>query len=106
MQIQTNRDSRMEGGEALAARVEGVVKQALRPFRYRISGVEVHLIDQNGAGDGLDLKRCVVVARVEGLEPTAVSHRATTLDQAMDGAVDKLGRNLESSLGRAEAVRC
>jgi ribosome-associated translation inhibitor RaiA len=105
MKIHVKTDSKVDGGEALVARVEDVVKQMLRPFRYRISGVEVHLTEQSGDSDGLGDKRCVVVARVEGLHPTAVTHQASTLDQAVDGAVDKLRRNLESSLGRAEAVR-
>jgi hypothetical protein len=39
-------------------------------------------------------------ARLEGRQPIAVTHQAATLDQAVDGASDKLNRLIESTLGR------
>ena len=39
-------------------------------------------------------------ARLEGRQPIAVTHQAATLDQAVDGAADKLARLIESTLGR------
>jgi hypothetical protein len=39
-------------------------------------------------------------ARLEGSQPIAVTHQAATLDQAMDGAANKLSRLIESTLGR------
>lgn len=98
MQILINTDHNIEGREALAARVEGVVEQGLGRFGGRITRVEVHLSEQNGDKGGQDDKRCVMEARVEGRPPTAVSHQAATLDQAVHGAVDKLKRSLESIL--------
>jgi hypothetical protein len=40
--------------------------------------------------------------RLEGLQPMAVTHTAASLDKAVDGAVDKLARMIESTLGRTE----
>ena len=102
MQIQVNIDSTIEDRESLVARVEQVLEMALSRFRYRISGVEVHLTQD---GNGLNDKRCVVVVRVQGVETTTVTHRASTLDEAIDAAADTLKRNLDVSLGRARAVR-
>ena len=42
----------------------------------------------------------MIDARIEGRQPTAVTHAAATLDGAAKGAADKLKRSLESTLGR------
>ena len=100
MQIQVNTDSNIEGREKLTAHVRRVVKSALTRFSDRITRVEVHLSDQNGGKSGQDDKRCMVEARLKGCQPTAVTHDAATLDQAVDGAADRMKRSIESALGR------
>jgi hypothetical protein len=44
-------------------------------------------------------------ARLEGRQPTAVTHQAASLVDAVDGAADKLKRSLESTLARLKDVR-
>ena len=100
MQIQINTDSNIEGREKLADHVKGVVEGALGRFREQITRVEVHLSDENGHKSGQDDKRCMMEARIEGRQPTAVTHQAANLDQAINGAADKLQRSIESTLGR------
>lgn len=39
-------------------------------------------------------------ARLEGRQPTAVTHQAPTVAEAVDGAADKLERSIRSNLGR------
>ena len=46
MQIQVNTDHKIEGHEALAAQVRGVVKNALSRMSDHITRVEVHLSDE------------------------------------------------------------
>lgn len=89
-----------QGEEKLAACVKGVVESTLSRFREQITRVEVHLSDENGHKSGQDDKRCVMEARIEGRQPTAVTHQAANLDQAVNGAADKLQRSTESTLGR------
>jgi hypothetical protein len=63
--------------------------------------VEVYLSDENSdIKFGTDDMRCVLKARITGLSPIAVTHQAATVDQAVDGAAEKLKRSLESTLGR------
>ena len=101
MQIQINTDHNIEGREALADQVRGVVESALSRFSDRITRVEVHLSDENSDKKvGHDAMRCVLEARLEGHQPIAVTHHATTLDEAVDGAADKLARLIEHTLGR------
>jgi ribosome-associated translation inhibitor RaiA len=101
MLIQINSDSNIEGDNALAQRVEAVMRDALDRFSEQITRVEVHLGDENsGKKFGTDDKRCLLEARLVGLQPIAVSHQAATLEQAIDGAVKQLKRSLDSTLGR------
>ena len=102
MQIQVNTDSNIEGREKLIAHVRSVVESALNRFSDRITRVEVHLSDQNGDRSGQDDKRCMMEARLKGRQPTAVTHDAATLQQAVDGAADRIQRSIESALGRLQ----
>lgn len=102
MQIQINTDRNIEGHETLAAQVRGVVENALSRLSDRITRVEVHLSDESGRKSGQNDKRCMMEARLEGRQPMAVTHTAASLDQAVDGAADKLARMIESTLGRTE----
>ncbi len=100
MQIQTNTDSNIAGSEGLAAQAKTIVEGALARFSDQITRVEIHLSDENGSGFGVEDKRCMMEARREGRQPIAVTHQAATVEQAMDGAADKLKRSIESTLGR------
>lgn len=105
MRIQINTDHNIEGHEQLAIHVKGVVESVLGRFNDRITRIEVHLSDQNSGKSGQDDKRCMMEARLEGRQPTAVTHQAASLDAAVDGAADKLKRSLESTLERLKDAR-
>lgn len=101
MQILINTDRHIKGNEGLAAHISGIVESALSRISDSITRVEVHLSDENSAKKGgNDDIRCVMEARLEGRQPSAVTHQAATVDQAVDGAVDKLTRMIESTLGQ------
>lgn len=98
---QINTDSNIEGHDELVQQVEAVVRGALDRFSEQITRVEVHLSDENSDKKfGTDDKRCLLEARLAGLQLIAVSHQAATLEQAVDGAAEKLKRSLDSTLGR------
>jgi ribosome-associated translation inhibitor RaiA len=101
MQIQMNTDGNIEGHEALATQVNSAVESALNRFSDHITRVEVHLSDENSDKKGGEHDmHCVMEARLEGRQPIAVTHQGATVDQAVDGAADKLHRLIESTLGR------
>lgn len=103
MQIQINTDHNIEGHEALAARVSGVIVNALTRFSDHITRVEVHLSDENSnKKDGYENMRCMIEARLEGRQPIAVTHQSTTLDESVDGATDKLTNLIQTTLGRLQ----
>jgi ribosome-associated translation inhibitor RaiA len=100
MHVQVNTDGNVAGSEDLTRRVAGVVEGTLGRFGDRVTRVEVHLNDVNGRKAGHDDNRCQIEARLAGLQPISVSHQAGTLEEALDGAVKKLQRSLDSTLGK------
>jgi ribosome-associated translation inhibitor RaiA len=100
MQIQFNTDHNIEGGEGLAAYVDGVVDKALSPVSDHITRVEIHLTDESSNKSTPHDKRCVMEARLEGHQPIAVTHEASTVDGAVEGAADKLARRVDHVIER------
>lgn len=101
MIIQINTDSNIRGDAELVQRIEAVVGDSLERFRGQVTRVEIHLSDENSENKfGTDDMRCLLEARLAGLQPISVSDQAATLEQAVNGAVEKLKRSLDSTLGR------
>ena len=103
MQVQVNTDHNIEGREALSSWISGVVETAMERMSDRITRVEVHLSDENSdkkTGDR-DM-RCMMEARLEGRKPVAVTNQGATVNEAVDGAAEKLSRLLESTIGRLQ----
>lgn len=101
MQIQINSDSNIQASEQLADEIRSVVASALDNFSHEVTQVEVHLSDESSLHkSGQDDKRCMIEARLAGRQPTAVTHQAATVEQAVEGAAGKLTRSLQHTLGR------
>jgi ribosome-associated translation inhibitor RaiA len=106
MQIQVNTDNHIEGGAKLTQHVESVVDDALKRFGDRITRVEVVFTDENSSHkSGDDDMRCALEARLAGLQPIAVTHHAASLDQALSGAIDKMRKMLDRTLGKRDDPR-
>ncbi|MBB4911614.1 HPF/RaiA family ribosome-associated protein [Actinophytocola algeriensis] len=99
VQIQVNTDHNIHGGERLATHVSAELATVLARFDGWLTRVEVHL-SEDGAGRPED-KRCVIEARPAGKQPVAVTHHATTVDEAYTGAAQKLERVLDTRYSRA-----
>ncbi len=100
MTIQINTDKNINGTESLSAQYEAQIESELSRFSDHITRIEVHLSDENGHKEGVNTKRCLLEARVEGRQPIAVSNQANTLDQAVDGAVVKLTSSLDTIMSK------
>ena len=99
MKIQINTDNNIQGSDKLTQETQAVVESVLERFAERITRVEVHLSDENGQKGGRD-KRCVMEARLQGMQPVAVTDQAENMDLAVNGAADKLKKLLDHELGR------
>jgi hypothetical protein len=105
MQVQVDSDKAITHDAGLDAHVTTVVESALKRFGEQISRVEVHLGDVNGHKSGAADKRCMMEARVAGLQPIAVTDHADALHQAIAGAAEKLVRALDTALGKRNDVK-
>ena len=104
MLIEVRTDGNIKGSEQSSAEVKAVVHAALDRFGDRIRRVDVHLSDTVGHRTGHDDKCCMIEARLDGREPIAVTHRESTMKQAIHGAIHNLKKSVESALGK-EATR-
>jgi ribosomal subunit interface protein len=100
MQIQFNTDRNVTGSEGLVASSTSLISEELRRYNQQITRVEVHFSDEDGNKDGQNDKRCMVEARLAGMQPIAVTNHANTHEQALFGAIDKLKSSLEKITGR------
>ncbi|MBF0235202.1 MAG: HPF/RaiA family ribosome-associated protein [Desulfamplus sp.] len=100
MKIQINTDNNIAGHEELAEQTKATVESTLGHLAEHITRVEVHLSDENSDKGGSHDKRCMMEARLKGQQPIAVTDEAETIEQAIDGAAEKLKSSLDHTLGR------
>jgi ribosome-associated translation inhibitor RaiA len=100
MKIQFNTDNNITASKELTAPLIALIEDKLSRFGSRITRVEVHLSDENGNKDSPNDKRCMIEARLEGMQPIAVTNHANTHEEAVQGAIDKLKTSIETILGR------
>ncbi|MBL0948740.1 hypothetical protein [Brevundimonas sp.] len=100
MQIQINTTNDVDGRAALLSHAEDQVRQRLSRFESRLTRIEMHLGDENGARNTAGDKRCVLEARPTGLAPVTVTDHGNTLEEAMSGALKKMVNSLETTFGK------
>jgi ribosome-associated translation inhibitor RaiA len=100
MLVRVTTDNHIQGDQELQGEVESSVESALRRFGPQVTRVEVHLADENSHKGGESDKTCTLEARLAGLQPVAATSNGENLDQALNGALDKLVALLERKLGR------
>jgi ribosome-associated translation inhibitor RaiA len=70
-------------------------------FADRIRRVEVYLQDMNAQKGGVDI-RCSIEVSLAGTSRSRIDERATGVDEAVSGAIDKIMKVLERTLGRIQ----
>jgi len=112
MEIQVHTDHHVAGDQELISFVTSEVMTGLGPCAARVMSVHVHLAEESGARKGPPDLRCLVEARPSGHAPLAVTHRASTKDAAVRGAVgdmravlERMFRRLDSQHAGAESIR-
>ena len=95
MQVQFNSDSSVMGTENVAERIEAAVREKLARFESKLTRIEIHVRDENGAKHGADDKACTIEARISGGKPIGVTGKSDTVD----GAARKAAISAASSPG-------
>ena len=105
MKILVRTDNHIEGSARLNSHVRARLEQEFDRQSNRITHFEVHFSDENAAKHGEHDKQCMIEARPAGLKPVAVTAKGDTVDQALEGAVDKLHHLLEHTFAKAAGPR-
>jgi ribosome-associated translation inhibitor RaiA len=101
MQILLHSDPQTDGGHLMADHLTAVVTTAMGRFGARVTRVEAHLSDVNGAAKSSDDDiHCTLEARLVGLEAIVVKDHAGNAHQAIDGAVRKLKRAVGTEIAK------
>jgi hypothetical protein len=102
MTVQVNTDKHIEGSERLTNFIKEELNGSLERFSSKITRIEVHLSDENAGKFGNDDKRCLLEARIEGLQPVAVTNFDATINNAIVGAIEKLTSALTTVFGKMQ----
>lgn len=105
MQVQINHDNHLRIAQDTSERLVETVSTSLAQYKNQVTRVELHLQDLNGGKHGDVDKRCLIEARLDHLQPLAVSHEAPSIKQAIDGALKKLDSALGHAIGKRRAAR-
>lgn len=100
MFVQIRTDNQIKSDAEANARLEERVRSKLRRFEQRLTHVEVHVADMNGAKGGDGDKRVTLEARASGYEPVAVHAEADRVENAVTIAAEKAARALDHALGK------
>ncbi|MBP5073269.1 HPF/RaiA family ribosome-associated protein [Pseudomonas chlororaphis] len=105
MQIQVNSDNHIQSSIRLEEWVRTTIESTLERYEEDLTRVEVHLRDENGDKPGPHDLRCQLEARPKGHQPISVTHKAESLELAIEGAATKLENSLEHLFGRLRNKR-
>ena len=105
MQVLVNSDNHIQSSARLEEWVRTTVESTLERYEEDLTRIEVHLRDENGDKPGPHDLRCQMEARPKGHQPISVTHKADTLEQAIDGAATKLDHALEHLFGKLRGKR-
>lgn len=100
MKIQFNTDNNIAVRENYEEKLSALFEKELNRFSEQITRLEVHLSDENGSKNGIDDRKCLIEARLAGMNPIAVTEIADTHDNAVKGAISKLKSSLETIIGK------
>lgn len=100
MTIQINTDKNLSVHEAFGSKIQDLLSENLSRFSEFITRLEVHLSDENNSKEGINDKKCLLEARLEGRQPIAVTALGNTYDLAVNGATDKLKSSLDTIVGK------
>jgi hypothetical protein len=102
MQVIVNTDHNIAMSEESSDEMESLVESTLEHFGSHLTRVEVHLSDGSaGRSTGNDI-RCRLEARPEGLSPEVVTENASSVDDAVNGALHKMVHLLTTTFGRLD----
>lgn len=105
MNIEVRTDNHIESTARMIDYIRAQLTGEFERYSEKLTHLEVHLSDLNAHKGGDDDKRCVIEAHAAGLKPLAVTHKASTVDLALDGAIEKLHHSFEHAFAKQHGNR-
>lgn len=100
MIIQFNTDNNLTIHEAFGNKLKDTLNKELGRFDEHLTRIEVHLSDVNGQKNREDDKKCIIEARIKGMQPIVVTDLADTHENSVKGAALKLKSSLDTIIGK------
>lgn len=103
MLFQLRTDNHIHNSEELSSSVEATVQNSIvTRLGERLRRVEVYLEDTNAQKKGGADIRCTVEIHLAGRPAVAAEHRSGDVDEAVDGAIERVLRVLDHQIGRLD----
>ncbi|MFB0911437.1 MAG: HPF/RaiA family ribosome-associated protein [Flavobacterium sp.] len=100
MKILLNTDNNILGTEEMREPLTATISDAFDRYSEHITRIEVKFSDENSDRDSENDKRCVLEARLKGLQPLVVTGHSNTVESAVAEAIAKMKATLTTVLGR------
>lgn len=100
MEILINTDHNIEGSEEMITYYQTLISDQFKRFSEHLTRIEVKISDENSEKSVGKDKRCVMEARLKGMNPLVVTSHEDTVQKAVKDASQKLKTSLESTMGR------
>ena len=108
MLIEISTEPHIHGRRSLIERVYSLVEASVGRHAGRVNRVLVHLGEEGSSAEhaaDADHVRCAIEVRLSGRSPRGVSHHARKIEDAVAGAVSKLARTVERTVGITATAR-
>ena len=103
MDIKINTDNNIEGSQRFIDNFTNNLRESMARFDNYVTTYEVYFSDEDGDKKMPNDKKCVIEARVKHKNPERVSHNASEIHQAFEGAVKKMKVVLEKVVDMQQA---
>ncbi|MCZ2084243.1 MULTISPECIES: HPF/RaiA family ribosome-associated protein [unclassified Kaistella] len=100
MEILINTDHNISGSQEMRSYMKADLESAFERFSEHLTRLEVKISDENASKEGENDKKCVLEARLKGMQPIAVTGQGNSIDQAVTDATNKMKNSLDSVMGK------
>ncbi len=102
MMIQINTGKDLTVNADYEQKISEKIAKELKRFDERMTRVEVHFTDENSSKEGINDKKCLLEARLRGIDSVVVTHFSNTYDLALVGALEKIKSAIETKVGKLQ----
>lgn len=100
MEILINTDHNISASEEMRSYMRADLETTFERFREHLTRLEVKISDENGNKEGEKDKKCVLEARLKGIQPLVVTSHGNSIDQALGEASIKMKTSLDTAMGK------